>query len=271
MGTQTLNGVEWYSFKSLRDGVIAVDAVSNTPGSTVSISLYGSDFRVLSASGKTAEGTNSMHGAIEAGQTYLVRLSGNATAKVTMANQVPDNDRLDTSRDGLVTPLDALRVINELIKTGSQVTPLATTNSKMWLDTNLDGQISPLDVLQVFNYMLRQQAASALAATPSAVPAASPAATNVEVASMSVAAADTSSVDSSLAFALSLTASPSVQTAASASAADAVYAALAAEEASSWHDEESDELLLPVAASVSEKAADDEDSAFDEGEWDWLG
>jgi hypothetical protein len=263
MGTQTINGEEWYSFKSLRDGVIAVDAVSNTPGSLVTITLYSEDLRVLSASGLTAQGKTSMHGAIEAGQTYLVRLSGNATAKITMSNQVPDNDRLDTSRDGFVSPLDALRVINELIKSGSQVTPLSLTNSKLWLDTNLDGQISPLDVLQVFNYMLRQQADSALAATPSAEPAASPAAASVEVSSLSVAAADTSLAASSLAFALSLSASSPAQ--AASSVVDAVYASLEAEEALYWDDDESDELLLPVAAGVSDDSDDgEEDGASDE-------
>ena len=271
MGTQTINGDHWYSFQSLRDGVIAVDAASSTPGSMVSIGLFNTDFRLLSAGGKTAEGTTSMHGSIEAGQTYLLRLSGNATATISLANQVPDGDRLDTSRDGAVSPLDALRVINELLKSGSQVTPLSSTNAKMYLDTNLDGQISPLDVLQVFNYMLRQQAAGALVATPSAVPAASPAATSVEVASMSVAAVDASPVDSSLAFAVSLKTAAGSAVAESAGAVDAVYAALEAEEALDWDDDSSDELLLPVAAGMSDQSAEgDEDGSSDDGEWDWL-
>jgi hypothetical protein len=141
----------------------------------------------------------------------------------------------------------------------------------MYLDTNLDGQISPLDVLQVFNYMLRQQAAGALVATPSAVPAASPAATSVEVASMSVAAVDASPVDSSLAFAVSLKTAAGSAVAESAVAVDAVYAALEAEEALDWDDDSSDELLLPVAAGMSDESAEgDEDGSSDDGEWDWL-
>ncbi|MEX2113817.1 MAG: Ig-like domain-containing protein [Pirellulales bacterium] len=275
MGTQTISGEQWYSFTSVRDGVIAVDATSTTPGALVTAGLYDTDFRLLSAGGLTATGKTSMHGVIEAGQTYLLRLSGNATASITMSNQVPDHDRLDTSRDGLVSPLDALRVINELIRSGTQVTPLASTNSKMYLDTNLDGHITPLDALQVFNYLARQSAAAA--ATPSAEPAvASPAAAMAAVASEDVATMavepSTPLGNASLAFALSLEATPSAaEGVGSAPAVDAFYAELEADSTLTW-DDDADEPLIAEPVSVG-GGLDDGDEAPTTGdvEWDWLG
>ncbi len=269
MGTQTINGEQWYSFTSLRDGVIAVDAASSSPGELVSAALLDTDFHVLSASGLTATGTTSMHGAIKAGQTYLLRLSGNATATITMSNQVPDIDRLDTSRDGSVTPLDALRVINELIRSGTHATPLVSTDAKMYLDTNLDGQISPLDMLQVFNYLLRQSQA---AATPSAEPAvATPAVSSVELVTPNAASA--SPDDASLAFALSVSGVPSTTSGEpSAAAIDAFYAELDDESSLAWDDDDQSEPLVPVAATASgAQDKGDEDPADEDGDWDWLG
>jgi hypothetical protein len=137
----------------------------------------------------------------------------------------------------------------------------------MWLDTHLDGQISPLDVLQVFNYMLRQQSATALG-TPSAEPAASPAASNVEVAT----AFGTTSSDA-VAFALSLNSVATPAPAAESSVAvDAVYAALEAASNDGLDDLVGVELLLPVGASVSTDASEtDDEGSDDEAAWDWLG
>ncbi len=276
MGTQTINGNTWYSVTSLRDGVIAVDATSTTPGALVTAGLYDTDFRMLSAGGMTATDKTSMHGVIEAGRTYYLRLSGNATANIAMSNQIPDHDRLDTSRDGVVSPLDALRIINELITSGSQVTPLVATNSKMYLDTNLDGLITPLDVLQVFNYLIKQSAKAT--ATPSAEPAmASPAAalatgSSVEVAALA-AEPSASLGDASLAFALSLEPAPSAAgSVGSAPAVDAVYADLEAADALVWEEDDSDELLVPVAVGMTEGLDDgDEDPSDNDADWDWLG
>jgi hypothetical protein len=267
MGTQTINGDQWYSFTSMRDGVIAVDATSSTPGAFVSVTLFDTDFHVLSASGLAATGTTSMHGAIEAGTTYLLRLSGNATASISMSNQVPEIDRLDTSRDGFVTPLDALRVINELNRSGPHATPLVSTDAKMYLDTNLDGQITPLDMLQIFNYLLRQDTATA-AVTPSAEPAVvSPAVSSVETATPAVAADST--VEASLAFALSLSGTP--EPASSAPAVDAYYAELDDESSLVWDDDLSEPLVPVATTAASDHDTDDDSPADEDADWDWLG
>ena len=73
-------------------------------------------------------------------------------------------EKQDVNRDGSITPLDALQVINFLSRNGSVV--LAPTAARLadsdrndvaneqqwqWLDVSCDGVISPMDALQVIN------------------------------------------------------------------------------------------------------------------------
>ncbi|MEO8498358.1 MAG: dockerin type I domain-containing protein, partial [Planctomycetota bacterium] len=58
--------------------------------------------------------------------------------------------RLDVNRDGFITPLDALIVINRINERGSQ--PVFTGVERL-LDVNGDGTIAPVDVLAVINYL----------------------------------------------------------------------------------------------------------------------
>ncbi|MEM6473129.1 MAG: dockerin type I domain-containing protein, partial [Planctomycetota bacterium] len=64
-------------------------------------------------------------------------------------------NRYDVNNDGSVSPLDALRVINELgrIQAGSSV----GAGSSALYDVTDDGLISPLDALVVINHLARQQ------------------------------------------------------------------------------------------------------------------
>ncbi|MCC9599407.1 dockerin type I domain-containing protein [Stieleria sp. JC731] len=57
----------------------------------------------------------------------------------------------DVNRDGQVSPLDSLMVINRLGRNG----PSESGDSS--LDTNRDGQITPMDALRIINRMSRQQ------------------------------------------------------------------------------------------------------------------
>jgi len=59
-------------------------------------------------------------------------------------------NRYDVNNDGLVTPLDALIVINRL-NAGNQAVP-AAASSNYW-DVNSDKLITPLDALWVINYL----------------------------------------------------------------------------------------------------------------------
>jgi hypothetical protein len=56
---------------------------------------------------------------------------------------------LDTNRDGLVTPLDALLVINALNRISANVSQRDLAIAQM--DVNGDGYLSPLDALLVIN------------------------------------------------------------------------------------------------------------------------
>ncbi len=57
----------------------------------------------------------------------------------------------DVNNDGVVSPLDALHVINELNQHGSYELPESKPDGKMQIDVNGDGWLSPADAIQVIN------------------------------------------------------------------------------------------------------------------------
>jgi hypothetical protein len=233
LGTHTIDGEQWYSFTPLRSGTLNVDARSTSGYASVSTSLYDADYRMLGSSGGSASSIaqSSLHNSVSAGETYLLRLRGtNATADIQLVNDVPEADACDTSRDGRVSPLDALQVINELLASGSsQPTPLVATNAKMYLDTTLDGRISPVDALRVINYLISHTSpptASPLTSTSSG----GGSATSMSAAMVTPFAAAATPVESNaISFGLSVaglaTTSPTIAPAPS--AADLVFASLA--------------------------------------------
>ncbi len=80
-------------------------------------------------------------------------------ATLELANTVPfqnPNHFLDVNRDGTISPLDVLVIVNWLNGGGprSLVTPgSATLADFFYIDVNGDGSVSPVDVLQVINYL----------------------------------------------------------------------------------------------------------------------
>ncbi len=62
-------------------------------------------------------------------------------------------DHLDVSGDSLITPIDALRVINELNRSGSHDLPATPGEFGFLLNTNGDSIVSPIDALLVINYL----------------------------------------------------------------------------------------------------------------------
>jgi hypothetical protein len=70
-------------------------------------------------------------------------------------------NRLDVNNDGLVSPLDALNVINELRRAGPRLLAPPKETPTFYWDVNGDGLISPLDALQIINRLNRQVAAAA--------------------------------------------------------------------------------------------------------------
>ncbi len=64
--------------------------------------------------------------------------------------------RMDVNDDGLVTPIDALNIINELNLRGSRTLPWAIdsiTGMFGFLDTSGDGLLTPIDALRVINVL----------------------------------------------------------------------------------------------------------------------
>lgn len=72
------------------------------------------------------------------------------------------SNQFDVNNDGVVSPIDALVLINNLTRGGTRqliATPAgegeASTTSKVYLDVNKDGFLSSIDVLQVINRLSR--------------------------------------------------------------------------------------------------------------------
>lgn len=60
---------------------------------------------------------------------------------------------LDVNADGLVSPLDALLIINELLRELTGASAAISNEALLYADTNDDLRITPLDVLLVINYL----------------------------------------------------------------------------------------------------------------------
>lgn len=249
---------KWFEVTPLRSGTLR--AVANTDSTGVHLYAYDESYNLQSMGSGTGVGQVTVNVTVQAGKTYLLRVSESAAGSLKFSTIVPDGDRLDTTRDGSVTPADVLRVINELLTAGPHATPAVAGNAKMYLDTNVDGQISPVDVLQVVNFLLR--------GGPSASPLV---ATSVEDAGAglgddSAPAADPGpTAAAAVAVGLSLTATtPPVQARLAPASADAVYDELAAGSTAS-----ASPLGLEYADQGTAVAVADEDDA-DELELDWL-
>ncbi|GAB5403864.1 MAG: hypothetical protein Aurels2KO_20950 [Aureliella sp.] len=66
--------------------------------------------------------------------------------------QNPSNN-LDTNRDGFVSPIDVLRVVNDLNTNGSRELAPPAAPAELFIDVNGDGSVSPIDVLQIVNFL----------------------------------------------------------------------------------------------------------------------
>ena len=65
------------------------------------------------------------------------------------------NKAVDVDGNGVISPLDALLVINRLNLEGSHLLPTPGAEPPPYLDTNGDGSLSPLDALLVINHLNR--------------------------------------------------------------------------------------------------------------------
>ena len=84
-------------------------------------------------------------------------------------------DRRDVNRDGSITPLDALLVVNALNSSPTVSNSFAASTGADTLDVNGDGKVTPLDALLILNYLNNppaQQSAAPNVTTAVAMPAA---------------------------------------------------------------------------------------------------
>jgi hypothetical protein len=88
--------------------------------------------------------------------------STEATSRSGLTNPL---NPADVDRDGEVTPVDVLVVINSLRRdtltsVGPQAVRLLATNGGLYLDVSGDGAVSPIDALQVINTLQRRNSGS---------------------------------------------------------------------------------------------------------------
>lgn len=74
---------------------------------------------------------------------------------------------LDVTNDGAIVPLDALNVVNQILKLGIGPLPPPTGAPKGYYDTNGDGLLSPLDLVRVYNGLLQPTTIALDVPTPS--------------------------------------------------------------------------------------------------------
>lgn len=98
--------------------------------------------------------------------TYTIRDNDGATATATVIvemgyrNWQNPRNRFDVNDDGFVTPIDALLVINQINRLGSQPLPAPAAPDRLpppFVDVSGDDFRTPIDVLLVIDFLMRQQ------------------------------------------------------------------------------------------------------------------
>ena len=222
VANQAVSGQSWYSFTPQNSGTLTI---STGAASTVQLALYDSSQNLITSGG------NQVTNAVTSGTQYLVRVTGTASGiGLNFSNSTSTSTTyspLDVNHDGVITPIDALAIINDLNEFGTHALAATPNNPEAPYDVNHDGMISPLDALAIINDL--NAVAAALASGNSAVvsavasPAASSGAGGPAPASAS-AAAGTSAAGPAIATSGSAPVSTAVP--ANVLAIDAVFAGL---------------------------------------------
>jgi hypothetical protein len=213
MAQESVNGEKWYSFQALRSGTVSVSAAAT--GGEVHLNLFSESYALMQNAAPA--GQPMVTAAVTEGETYMVRVIGSASVDLKVSNSISEFDRLDTTRDGKISPRDVLVIVNELLWHGSHHTPMEAGNYLVYLDTTLDGNTTAADALEVINYLLLHGATIAAPAAGAAAPLAAAAPV------MAVPAAAVDGTQSAMAAAL---AAPATSDTIEPAAADLVLAEL---------------------------------------------
>jgi hypothetical protein len=143
-GVTPNEGAEWFFL------------VSNdfTPGDGINDRAFG-QVNTLDHPFKPVPFGNDLY--MQLGSSYSIPLIGNfdppateGVVDLTEEEVTSVLNRLDVNKDGYVTPIDALIVINKLNTDGAQS---VFTGVERLLDVNGDGTVAPSDVLAIINYL----------------------------------------------------------------------------------------------------------------------
>ena len=101
------------------------------------------------------------------GAPQVMVRTGTQIISVDLQGQRPaEGSPLDVSRDGQISPIDAILVINALNALNAQIAegsvPVSLPNDAETLDVNRDGELSPMDAVLIINYLNAQ--------TPDSIP-----------------------------------------------------------------------------------------------------
>ena len=152
----------------------------------IDVQLLDENLNVLAAEISVTDNEILEHDA--AAGTFFIRVFGgdvgsDYTLSVAQANEIRfthHNDAfpVDVTNDGIVTPRDALLVINHLATHGGGRLPDLTEQPDAYVDVNDDGLVSPLDALRVINSL--EDRSVAAASSSSSVELPSPFASSLE-------------------------------------------------------------------------------------------
>ncbi len=105
-------------------------------------------------------------------------MSSPATVTINVVNSLYQNPaanlNCDVNGDGVVSPVDALIVINDLQRNGTRVLPPNAFTPPPFLDVNGNGSVDPLDVLQVINFLNRRSSSGGEGEASTKIVAAAP-------------------------------------------------------------------------------------------------
>jgi hypothetical protein len=152
VGQLTLgNGEAWVAFTADSHATLTLTAESE-PNEAVVLEVYDSSFLPIMLGRST-----SLDLAVVQNQSYVIYVSGteSVAARLTLDQSGTYTNALmplDVNADGMVSPLDALLIINRLNASGARF--MSGPNSAApYCDTNADLMITPVDALLVINHL----------------------------------------------------------------------------------------------------------------------
>ncbi len=167
METLDIQGGGWRSFTSAYTGTLITTVRDETGVSDEMVEIYDGSLLPVSL------GQSVLEAQLVEGESYVLHVVDTASSiQVSLQMQLDLSgvytnpvDRLDVSGDGLISPVNALLVVNRLNQSGAKRV-YGPQSEAPFHDTNADGLVSPLDALLVINRLNAPLSVEAEAAGP---------------------------------------------------------------------------------------------------------